>query len=228
MAKHGNRRTQDTVEISLERGQVTTLVVGSVLGLGAAFLLGVGFGRRASAEPAPAVATPNAAATVVAEAKPAAPETVEPPPLTFHDALTGRKIEARVETPAPTKVAEAKPAPKPEAAPAKAEPAAPAKKAPEKKVAEAAPAPAKAAETAPDTSGYSVQVASSRDRDDTERLAKKLEAAGYPARVVPADIPGKGRWYRVRVGDYGSRQDAAMKQAEIKLALNLAGIVVSD
>ena len=53
-------------------------------------------------------------------------------------------------------------------------------------------------------------------------------AAGYDAHVVPADIPGRGRWYRIRVGHFPSRESASLKQAEIKVAVNLSGIVVPD
>jgi len=239
MKNQRNRRhAADTVDVSLERGQVATLVVGSVLALGAVFLLGVGMGKRLSAQPAahPQAAVAAAAPTAKTAAAPAQAPKV--PALTFHDALT----EQRVDDGGPAHAAHGA---KGHAAPAhhaKAHHAKVAAKAPAKTPAHAAKVAAKVADAAPahpagakapsqaasgDTA-FSIQVASSRDEGDTRRLAKKLVAAGYDARVVPADIPGRGRWYRVRVGHFPSRESASLKQAEIKVAVNLSGIVVPD
>lgn len=59
-----------------------------------------------------------------------------------------------------------------------------------------------------DGGGYTVQVASCKHRSDADTLAGTLRSKGYPVFVVPADIPGKGRWYRVRVGTFNTRQQA--------------------
>lgn len=56
---------------------------------------------------------------------------------------------------------------------------------------------------------YTVQVASYRDSRDAQELAQRLERKGYQAFVAEAEIPGKGRWYRVRVGRFGTRKEAA-------------------
>lgn len=57
--------------------------------------------------------------------------------------------------------------------------------------------------------GFTVQVASYRDREDAEELAQGLTRKGYQAFVAGAVVPGKGRWYRVRVGRFGTRKEAA-------------------
>jgi cell division septation protein DedD len=57
--------------------------------------------------------------------------------------------------------------------------------------------------------GFTVQVASYRDRSDAEELAQRLTRKGYQAFVAEAEIPGKGKWYRVRVGRFGTRKEAA-------------------
>jgi cell division septation protein DedD len=57
--------------------------------------------------------------------------------------------------------------------------------------------------------GFTVQVASYRDRKDAEELAQRLTRKGYQAFVAEAEIPGKGKWYRVRVGRFGTRKEAA-------------------
>jgi cell division protein FtsN len=57
--------------------------------------------------------------------------------------------------------------------------------------------------------GFTVQVASYRDSKDAEELAQRLARKGYQAFVAEAEIPGKGKWYRVRVGRFGTRKEAA-------------------
>jgi cell division septation protein DedD len=59
-----------------------------------------------------------------------------------------------------------------------------------------------------DGGGYTVQVASCKHRSDADTLAGKLRSKGYPVFVVPADIPGKGKWYRVRVGTFNTSRQA--------------------
>lgn len=47
---------------------------------------------------------------------------------------------------------------------------------------------------------FSVQVASCQTRKEAEEMKAKLVAKGQQAYVVETAIPGKGTWYRVRVG----------------------------
>ncbi len=56
--------------------------------------------------------------------------------------------------------------------------------------------------------GFSVQVASFRLRPKAEELRTVLLDAGYPVQVVEADIPGSGRYYRVRVGPFVKDEEA--------------------
>jgi cell division septation protein DedD/nucleoid DNA-binding protein len=56
---------------------------------------------------------------------------------------------------------------------------------------------------------YVVQVASYPTYEVAEEEAKRFKDKGYNAFIEIADIPGKGTWYRVRVGDFTS-----LKQAE--------------
>ena len=63
---------------------------------------------------------------------------------------------------------------------------------------------------------YTIQVASTQRRVDAERVAKRLVARR--PRIVAADVPGKGRWYRVQIGSYGTRESARVA------LLSMAGI----
>jgi cell division septation protein DedD len=59
---------------------------------------------------------------------------------------------------------------------------------------------------------YTLQLSSFQDKSEAETFAKKFE--GERPYMVVSEIPGKGTWYRVRVGDYASSKDAlAAKQS---------------
>jgi len=53
-----------------------------------------------------------------------------------------------------------------------------------------------------------IQAASLKDLAEADALVKKLKHRGYPAYKTIAMVPGKGIWFRIRVGRYSSR-DAA-------------------
>jgi cell division protein FtsN len=60
---------------------------------------------------------------------------------------------------------------------------------------------------------FAVQVGATQSEAEAERLQKKLAAEG--ARVVVADVPGRGRWYRIQVGSYASRAEAEQRRAAL-------------
>lgn len=53
-----------------------------------------------------------------------------------------------------------------------------------------------------------IQVASLRDPKKADRMVAQLKKKGFPAYRSTAEIPGKGIWYRVRVGSYMSKTEA--------------------
>ena len=71
------------------------------------------------------------------------------------------------------------------------------------------------AEPIPDGTIYSVQVASSTNREDSERLVQKYGEHGFQAYVMTADLGDKGIWYRVRVGNMPTREAAELLKQEI-------------
>jgi len=62
---------------------------------------------------------------------------------------------------------------------------------------------------------YSVQVSSSTNRSDSERLQQKYLDLGYEAYVMTADLAEKGLWYRVRVGNLPTREAAEQFKREL-------------
>ena len=63
---------------------------------------------------------------------------------------------------------------------------------------------------------YTIQAASVRDVKDADRLVQKLKKGGYPAYRAIGKIPGKGIWFRVRIGEYKRKSEAqsVMKKLE--------------
>ena len=55
---------------------------------------------------------------------------------------------------------------------------------------------------------FTLQVSSFRTRDEAQAFAAAMVRQGLHPYVVPASLPGRGTWYRVRVGRYGSEQEA--------------------
>jgi cell division septation protein DedD len=55
---------------------------------------------------------------------------------------------------------------------------------------------------------YTLQVGSHQDMAEANEQAKKFRAAGFEPHVVSAEIPKRGTWYRVQVGDFSTRDEA--------------------
>jgi cell division protein FtsN len=55
---------------------------------------------------------------------------------------------------------------------------------------------------------YIIQAASYREREKADRLCKRLKVLGYNPMVVAADLPGKGKWFRVILGGFETPQEA--------------------
>lgn len=140
-----------------------------------------------SAQP-PATAQPSESSVVGASA-----ETQKPDQKS--------KVEA-AKTEAPPAVIAAPPA----AAPVAAAPV----------VTAAAPSTASSPVIAQAVGNFTVQVGSYNDAAQAEERAGRLRSSGIEARVVRAEIPRRGIWYRVQAGRFASQEDASRYAVEIK------------
>lgn len=167
----------------------------------------------------PPVPKGQAAAPVPSPAKPAAPASLPvaaAASTTAAAAPAGPSGASGPAADAPPKGAppppSAKPVP-PKAPAPTARPAAP----PAKAVPPAAP-------KAPAGKGaFTVQVGSTQDRFEAERIATRFASRG--ARVTSADVPGKGRWYRVRIGAFETKDDAARYLRDLEKSTGTKGFV---
>ena len=56
---------------------------------------------------------------------------------------------------------------------------------------------------------YTIQAASVKNAKDADQLIQKLKKSGYPAYRAIGKVPGKGIWFRVRIGEYNSKIEAS-------------------
>ncbi len=63
---------------------------------------------------------------------------------------------------------------------------------------------------------YTIQAASVRNAGDADRLIQKLKKRGYPAYRSIGKVPGKGIWFRVRIGSYNSKSEARATLDKLK------------
>ncbi len=78
------------------------------------------------------------------------------------------------------------------------------------------PAISKQPAKATDNALYFVQAGAFQNVDEAEKLKAKLALTGMEANVQKADVPGKGVWYRVRLGPYKGQIEANSAVANLK------------
>jgi len=65
---------------------------------------------------------------------------------------------------------------------------------------------------------YTIQVAAFKAAGDADKLVAELKQKGFTAYRAIGKIPGKGIWYRVRIGEYRNKADAGSTMAKLKKA----------
>jgi cell division septation protein DedD len=63
---------------------------------------------------------------------------------------------------------------------------------------------------------YTLQIASYPEKGMAEDDIKKMKQRGYAAFIVASDLPGKGTWYRVRLGSFSNKASAEKLQKELR------------
>lgn len=73
-----------------------------------------------------------------------------------------------------------------------------------------------------DTGRFEIQAAAYREKRQAEELVKKLKAFGFSPHVAMKDLPGKGRWFRVIVDSFESKEKA--KETAEQMARKIRGL----
>ncbi len=243
------RRTQ--ISLSLGRGALAGGVVAAFVLLGLAFLGGLRAGRAlehrapvacAEAQPLPSGGGPQAAPRTLAEERgapraravePQLPSAGSDPSLAVGAVLTSSAVRgapaaaSRRAADAPVSavdaaVADAAP-PSSAVAPPDAGPPSEPRGAPQLLAA----VPAYASE--PPATGWGLQVGAYPTKGEADYVLREVAPGlpGLPLFVLASDVPGKGRWYRVRAGRFASRAAAEAARARLGPSLKARAIVVS-
>jgi DedD protein len=75
--------------------------------------------------------------------------------------------------------------------------------------------------------GYQLQVSSFRTHGEAQGFADQLRARGHKAYVVEANVPGRGTWYRVRVGPFSTQHAAAEYRADFEEREHVVPFIVT-
>ncbi|MBA2541570.1 MAG: SPOR domain-containing protein [Deltaproteobacteria bacterium] len=73
---------------------------------------------------------------------------------------------------------------------------------------------------------FTLQLSSFQDKQEAETFLSSVKAAGYQAYVTEAEVSGKGTFYRVRVGKYGSLDAANNAKADVEKATRKSASVM--
>jgi cell division septation protein DedD len=205
-------RLREKFQLALDGRQVASVVVGALVILGGVFVLGLNVGRELALRQAPAAPAP-ADALAALDAPPPSADAGEPPRLSYHEALT-RPAEPPAPAPRPAAPASPRPTPAPAAAPS------PAAVPPER----AATDPSALAEEA--RGAFTIQVGASQDRAEAQRILDRFK--GHRGRIVAAEIPRKGRWYRVRLGAFETKEAAERYLSDLSRETGARGFVAPN
>jgi cell division septation protein DedD len=207
-------RPREKFELSLDGRQVASIVVGALVLLGVVFVLGLNVGKQIALRQSE---RPPVGDLDALDRAPAPPAPVKDESLTFHDRLTKEPPNAPPPPAIPTPAVV--PAP---AAPAPATPSAP----PAPPATSAAPPPAPpppARAAAGPAKPWTVQLAAAQERAEADRIAAKFAALN--PRVEEADVPGKGRFWRVRVGGFDTKEAAERYLRDVARETGAKGFV---
>jgi cell division septation protein DedD len=72
---------------------------------------------------------------------------------------------------------------------------------------------------------YTLQLSSFQDRAEADAFAAKVAAAGYKPYVIQSDVPDRGTFFRVRLGEYGTHEDAIAAKADFEAKQHIIAYV---
>jgi DedD protein len=87
-------------------------------------------------------------------------------------------------------------------------------------------APPSSAAIASKSKGYTIQIKAFRKKKEAGHFIKALKAAGYNPYLLTADIPGKGRYFRVRLGRYDTIKAADTNRISFEKSEGFKTIVI--
>jgi cell division septation protein DedD len=74
--------------------------------------------------------------------------------------------------------------------------------------------------------GYQLQVSSFRTQGEAQGFADQLRARGHKAYVVEAHVPGRGTWFRVRIGPFTTQHNASQYRTSFEAREHVVPFIV--
>ncbi len=192
------------------------LILVALIGLsGAVFALGLVAGYQMARQNQPDVSQTSTTYPLPSaptdESKPAPIAEMSPPAGASSTAPPRVAAMPPPLRPAPATVARLKPP-----APATSSNPSASDAAPEEEEADSTPATSPAvAAPAPMRHPFNIQIEAVMDKSGADEMVSRLGKLGYNAQEMPTTLSGQ-TWYRVRVGPYGSAQEAAAAQEKLR------------
>jgi DedD protein len=75
---------------------------------------------------------------------------------------------------------------------------------------------------------YTIQVSSHQEKQAAEEEVKRMKQNGFAAFIVASELPGKGTWYRVRLGSFTNRDAAEKLQKTVNAKVGISSIIVVE
>lgn len=75
---------------------------------------------------------------------------------------------------------------------------------------------------------YTIQVGSYPEKAMADEEARNMKKKGYAAFVVATDLADKGKWFRVRMGSFSSKQSAEKLTKELKSKEGIDGFITTE
>ncbi|MFL5362602.1 MAG: SPOR domain-containing protein [Myxococcales bacterium] len=73
---------------------------------------------------------------------------------------------------------------------------------------------------------YTVQIGATQDRAEAHQMVIRVSKAGLRPYVMEAKLPGRGLWYRVRIGAFADRAAADQYRRDVERELRTAAVVM--
>lgn len=75
---------------------------------------------------------------------------------------------------------------------------------------------------------WTLQLSASQSQDEADKFAARLREKGYAPFVIKADVPGRGTWYRVRMGSFASKDAANRYLTDFKRETQMDAFVAAS
>lgn len=73
---------------------------------------------------------------------------------------------------------------------------------------------------------FAIQIGSYQSSEEATSSLNQWKKKGYPVFMAVGQVPDKGTWYRVRIGGFGSRDDAQKFLEKLKAKEKVSALVV--